>query len=371
MGRVRQIDHNTVDTSKCLTPPYSLKLHPHLKQVHLAVTLHRVPGQCIVFEPSPTELLVHTLGFSKKYFLRVPYPAGVTVDAGPETEATFEYGILKAKLSVTSALPAPSQLGKRARSVVMPEADEEDASEPAPSRKKKASVTVSPASTPVAKKKTNKSTDAPAEAAPVDQTAEKNKNKKKKSYLDKESQLNMIEKIAGQQQDRIDQALAKEDAKRAWQADREAVKAKRKAAREDKKKGEKEQIRQELLHKKAPSGPKQSTQPKPALPEPVLPESPQKKKKKVRSESLPEPILPSEEVTELRSILKKQNTPNKKMRVTFSPTVRVKPIPRVKRPATIAPTLYEMLALQSPPIQRKANKMKSRTKRRKYGRRGL
>ena len=182
----------------------------------------------------------------------------------------------------------------------------------------------------------------------------------------------MIEEIAGNQQDRIDQALAKENAKLAWQADREAVKAKRKQAREEKKKEEKAQIRQEILNKKAPT-PKPKPVAEPALPSPALPDmtapSTTKKKKKSRSDSLPEPLHVS---SELRSILKKPNTPNKKMRVTFSPTVHVKAIPRVKRSAKIPPTLYEMLALQSPAIgQRKSGKMKSRTKRRKYGRRGV
>uniref|UniRef100_A0A7S3GGI5 Uncharacterized protein n=1 Tax=Palpitomonas bilix TaxID=652834 RepID=A0A7S3GGI5_9EUKA len=85
-------------------PQYSLRLNKSKTVVVARVKLHRIPEKCINFEVKSNRFHVDTLSFSKKYFLDVPYPGGVEVDAS-SAEGLLEYGILKAVLFVKRTSP--------------------------------------------------------------------------------------------------------------------------------------------------------------------------------------------------------------------------------------------------------------------------
>jgi len=81
------------------------RINPLTKQVDLKCTLHKIPPKCIDFDPTRNRLRLNTLAYSKKYYLDVPYPEGVIVDAGENSEAKFENGVLSACFDIIENMP--------------------------------------------------------------------------------------------------------------------------------------------------------------------------------------------------------------------------------------------------------------------------
>lgn len=89
-----------IETSPTQEPPYSFKLLFVKGCIRFVVTLHKIIGKLINFQPTPTRFWLDTLKSTKKYVLDFEYPGGVTVITDPEPEAVFEHGILKVDLVV-------------------------------------------------------------------------------------------------------------------------------------------------------------------------------------------------------------------------------------------------------------------------------
>lgn len=83
-----------------LEPQHSIRLVKKHKAVKVQVALHRVPPKHIVFEPTRTHVVLHTMAHTKKYYLKKKYPLDVEVEAGADIEATLEYGVLTCHLPV-------------------------------------------------------------------------------------------------------------------------------------------------------------------------------------------------------------------------------------------------------------------------------
>jgi hypothetical protein len=81
-------------------PNYSMKLSKSGSTVVFKVDLKKIPEQLINFQPTPTHLHLDTFKYSKKFVIHKEYPHGLTVDAGPDSYATVEYGMLTALLPV-------------------------------------------------------------------------------------------------------------------------------------------------------------------------------------------------------------------------------------------------------------------------------
>ncbi len=83
-----------------MVPNFSMKLSKSGSTVVLKVDLKKVPEQLINFQPTPTHLHLDTFKYSKKFVIHKAYPHNLTVDAGPDSYATVEYGMLTALLPV-------------------------------------------------------------------------------------------------------------------------------------------------------------------------------------------------------------------------------------------------------------------------------
>jgi hypothetical protein len=81
-------------------PNYSMKLSKSGSTVVFKVDLKKVPEQLINFQPTPTYIHLDTFKYSKKFVIHKEYPHNLTVDAGPDSYATVEYGMLTALLPV-------------------------------------------------------------------------------------------------------------------------------------------------------------------------------------------------------------------------------------------------------------------------------
>jgi hypothetical protein len=81
-------------------PNYSMKLSKSGSTVVFKVDLKKVPEQLINFQPTPTHIHLDTFKYSKKFAIHQEYPQNLTVDAGPDSYATVEYGMLTALLPV-------------------------------------------------------------------------------------------------------------------------------------------------------------------------------------------------------------------------------------------------------------------------------
>eukprot|EP00276_Gloeochaete_wittrockiana_P013935 CAMPEP_0184332816 /NCGR_PEP_ID=MMETSP1089-20130417/1958_1 /TAXON_ID=38269 ORGANISM="Gloeochaete wittrockiana, Strain SAG46.84" /NCGR_SAMPLE_ID=MMETSP1089 /ASSEMBLY_ACC=CAM_ASM_000445 /LENGTH=451 /DNA_ID=CAMNT_0026656375 /DNA_START=57 /DNA_END=1408 /DNA_ORIENTATION=+ len=82
------------------TPAHSLHLNKAKDTAFLKVTLHKIPPKFIVFEATPTHILVHTLKFTRKLFLFKAYPEGKRAVIVGEPEAEFDCGILRARFTL-------------------------------------------------------------------------------------------------------------------------------------------------------------------------------------------------------------------------------------------------------------------------------
>jgi hypothetical protein len=83
-----------------VVPNFSMKLSKSGSTVVLKVDLKKVPEQLINFQPTPTHIHLDTFKYSKKFVIHKAYPHNLTVDAGPDSYATVEYGMLTALLPV-------------------------------------------------------------------------------------------------------------------------------------------------------------------------------------------------------------------------------------------------------------------------------
>ncbi len=81
-------------------PNFSMKLSKSGSTVVVKVDLKKVPEQLINFQPTPTHIHLDTFKYSKKFVIHKAYPHNLTVDAGPDSYATVEYGMLTALLPV-------------------------------------------------------------------------------------------------------------------------------------------------------------------------------------------------------------------------------------------------------------------------------
>ena len=52
------------------TPPYRCELHFQKKEFVVYVTLHKIPDRFIVLHVTNEEFCLHTLNYSKKYYLK-------------------------------------------------------------------------------------------------------------------------------------------------------------------------------------------------------------------------------------------------------------------------------------------------------------
>mmetsp|Transcript_20548 Transcript_20548/g.35066 ORF Transcript_20548/g.35066 Transcript_20548/m.35066 type:complete len:324 (-) Transcript_20548:38-1009(-) len=270
-------------------PPYSLRINPLTKQVDLKCTLHKIPPKCIDFDPTRNRLRLNTLAYSKKYYLDVPYPEGVIVDAGENSEAKFENGVLSACFDIIENMPeyllqSSEVLGKRKQT--------ETIDEP-----------------PKKKKKLNTGDESLSKPKKILSSDNENTKKPKKSFVTKKTALDLIDEVNDVVDKNVKGKKEKEKSKMEWMAEREAVREKRKQAKKDKKKEERKEIVQQIQESK-----KQNKKPK--------------NKKQESTIELPKPKV---DENGLKSILKEKDTPKKKARVSFSPNlVQVKAIPRVK-----------------------------------------
>lgn len=82
-------------------PPYSMRILWVPAKIRVKVTLHKIPGQYINFDPKPDHFYLDTLKYNKKISLKFPYPDGIKVQATKESEATFQAGILTTELPIT------------------------------------------------------------------------------------------------------------------------------------------------------------------------------------------------------------------------------------------------------------------------------
>lgn len=88
-------------------PPYKTEIKFNMRQYIVRVTLHKVPPKFVQLEPTESEFILHTTGWSKKLYLRFsslfnsflicfnrfPYEDRIRVE--PEKcQATFEHNIL-------------------------------------------------------------------------------------------------------------------------------------------------------------------------------------------------------------------------------------------------------------------------------------
>jgi hypothetical protein len=83
-----------------VVPNFSMKLSKSGSTVVLKVDLKKVPEQLINFQPTPTHIHLDTFKYSKKFVIHKAYPHNLTVDAGSDSYATVEYGMLTALLPV-------------------------------------------------------------------------------------------------------------------------------------------------------------------------------------------------------------------------------------------------------------------------------
>jgi hypothetical protein len=92
-------------------PNFSMKLSKSGSTVVFKVDLKKVPEQLINFQPTPTHIHLDTFKYSKKFVIHKEYPHNLTVDAGPDSYATVEYGMLTALLPVHGhAAATPNKL---------------------------------------------------------------------------------------------------------------------------------------------------------------------------------------------------------------------------------------------------------------------
>jgi len=92
-------------------PNFSMKLSKSGSTVVVKVDLKKVPEQLINFQPTPTHIHLDTFKYSKKFVIHKEYPHNLTVDAGPDSYATVEYGMLTALLPVHGHVSAsPNKL---------------------------------------------------------------------------------------------------------------------------------------------------------------------------------------------------------------------------------------------------------------------
>lgn len=92
-------------------PNFSMKLSKSGSTVVVKVDLKKVPEQLINFQPTPTHIHLDTFKYSKKFVIHKAYPHNLTVDAGSDSYATVEYGMLTALLPVHGHVSAtPNKL---------------------------------------------------------------------------------------------------------------------------------------------------------------------------------------------------------------------------------------------------------------------
>jgi len=309
-----------------------MRIHRGKKTVEFTCTLHKIPALLINFEPTETHLILHTLRYSKKYFLKTKYPEGVTVHAGDFTEASLENGILRSSIPITSELPEPQILGKRNK-------QETTAESPPPKKQKKEienkKKTKVEKDQKVKAKASLKSKKKDPENDDQETSTEEEPKKQKKQFVTKKSALELVDQVNEVVEEKINKKIEKEKSKAEWMAERKAVREKRKKTKQEKKQNEVEDIIKSLKK--------------------------QKKQKKEKQESVAdaEEKLPLPNELGLKSILKKKDVSVKKGRVSFSPTVQIQPIPRVKNPTPISLTLSRM-QLRSQMPQRKKPSRKAR-----------
>jgi len=110
MAKTNEDGNVALGNGKTLVPPHNLHLARKLNVVKCRVNLYKIPPKCIKFEPTATHFYVDTLKFTKKYYLNIPYPEGVTVDTN--VEATFDSGVLLCDFPIVADPNKPADLDK-------------------------------------------------------------------------------------------------------------------------------------------------------------------------------------------------------------------------------------------------------------------
>jgi hypothetical protein len=77
-----------------LTPSYHVRVRYQKRIIFINVTLHKIPEHKINLNPTEQYFYLDTLSYSKRYWLKFPYPKDILVDAGKGT-ASMEHGTLK------------------------------------------------------------------------------------------------------------------------------------------------------------------------------------------------------------------------------------------------------------------------------------
>eukprot|EP01096_Ripella_sp_DP13-Kostka_P011311 TRINITY_DN453_c0_g1_i1.p1 TRINITY_DN453_c0_g1~~TRINITY_DN453_c0_g1_i1.p1 ORF type:complete len:487 (+),score=220.98 TRINITY_DN453_c0_g1_i1:73-1461(+) len=378
-------------------PAHSFHLNKAKDTAFLKVTLHKIPPQFIVFEATPTHILVHTLKFTRKLFLFKAYPEGKKAVIIGEPEAEFDCGILRARFTLeveegdqnkeTSEVVAEetvvvaadqSALKKRPRSRVEAPAAVVNAA-PASKRQKVSEKTEAVVEDQTVKKTTKATSSttkktvgkkeaviavAPTEVPDLEDLEELADAQmlvhseesstgddvdqllldtsaplpKKKKFSTVTDQLSILEQVNEVEDVRRNRKVAKEEAKLAWSSSIQKVKDTRKKVKQDKREAiRKMLIQQEAekaeLKKEKKKEKKKAIETVKKVVAPVVHEAP-KTPEVIKPEAVvAEPETPAEDQPK-KSILKRGGASPAAKSVKFSPKVMVKPIPKVKKPDT-------------------------------------
>jgi len=99
--KIEEIDDiNFKQPEDTLKPPCSVKIRFGKKNILINVVLHKIPETKINLVPTDDYFYLDTLKYSKKFWLKFPYPREIKVNA-EKCEASLEHGVLNTVFPIT------------------------------------------------------------------------------------------------------------------------------------------------------------------------------------------------------------------------------------------------------------------------------
>ncbi len=213
-------------SSSPLVPPHSTRIYFSRGIFHVSVTLPRIPVSLINFEPTETKFHVDSMKFTKKYLLEFDFPSKIRVDAS-SASAELEFGILKCEMKIVDWGELTSQreaLMKTKQKFRKNEKKRKNSTE----KKEKNSSNEGKITK---KRKFEEEKNSNKKQKKIDDEEnfeEKKTGKKGKKFLDRSSELAIIENFADKTEAKITEKLTKESMRdKAIEKQREESEAKR------------------------------------------------------------------------------------------------------------------------------------------------
>jgi hypothetical protein len=268
-----------------IEPPYRCELNFKLKTFTVYVTLHKIPDKFISLHVTTDEFFLHTLDYSKKFYLKFEYEQGTSKVDPDRVETELNYGILKCTFPLIETVcnKTGTIIRKKMKKEVEPQlilpsqsttrrASKLSTSTTATSTKPtKSTKSTKPATKQVPKSIANQQTNEKQVKVPKEAKEQTKEPKGNTRELSKDVQMSIIEELNKNEDDRAMKMTTQAESKTQHFEEKEKLKEQKKqkenalkeaSLKQVKNKKEEEKILIEALKKQNPVGGQQPKQQK-------------------------------------------------------------------------------------------------------------